>query len=150
MTETAKITSIDGDLVTVLCGPGQGSSLRCNTCGGESCALKARPYAARNVMGLELLPGDVVEISVAPSRALTAGLIVLGIPLAGFALFYAIASQLWQGDAAATLAGFCGLLVGFLPALIWKRLRTTSDLPEVSALLERPAAGARPSASVQV
>jgi len=149
VTETARITSVNGELVTVLCGPGPGASLRCNTCGGESCAVKARPYAARNGLGLELRPGDVVEISVPPSRALTAGLIVLGVPLVGFALFYVIAAQVWQGEAAPTLAGFCGLVVGFLPALIWKRIRKTSDLPEVSALLERPAAEAPLPTSIQ-
>lgn len=137
MTETAKITSVDGELVRVICGPGPGSALRCNTCGAASCAVNSRPYAVRNVMGFDLRPGDVVEISVPPSRALVAGLIVLGVPLAGFVLFYAIAAQLWRGQAAATLAGFCGLAVGLLPALIWKMLRTTSDLPEVSAVLER-------------
>ncbi len=141
MTETAKITKIEGNLVTVFCGNGAGSAAAgsadsCATCGGASCLMKSRPYTARNSRGLDLKPGDEVEISVAPSRAVVAAIVVLGIPVASFALCWTVAMRLFVGELVPALAGFCGLVIGILPALVWKRFRRFDDMPEVSAVVE--------------
>jgi len=139
VTETAKITKIEGEIVTVLCANGAGSSQSCTTCGVGNCRVKARPFTARNSRGFDLKPGDEVEISVAPSHAVVAGLIVLGIPVAAFAVCWAVAAALFIGDLLPVLAGFGGLVVGVLPALAWKRFRRFDDIPEVSAVVESSA-----------
>ncbi|MDR1931487.1 MAG: SoxR reducing system RseC family protein [Spirochaetales bacterium] len=138
MTETGKVTKIDGVFVTLRCKPGP----VCHGCGAESC-LAGREVTARNPRNIPLAPGDYVEISAPPAAALRSALRVFGLPVLGFALFYAGAGCVFGGtEKIWALAGFAGLILSAAAlAFFGGRDRAFPEvLSAVQAAAEEPAA----------
>jgi positive regulator of sigma E activity len=108
MTETGKVTKIEGDVVTLLCAPGPvcGSCSRAGCCGSGG-----REVRARNPRRIPLKTGDEAEISLPPAAGLLSALKVFGIPILAFAVFYSIAgiSGGWR-ESLCVAAGFAGLI----------------------------------------
>lgn len=115
MIEIGEVTKIDGDRLTILCKP----SAACHCCSGGLCGAKDREIAAHNPRGLALKIGDKVEIFLSSAHALTAGLRVLALPVGLFAALYTGAPRFFgvQGEGPQVLAGFAGLILGFLLVL---------------------------------
>jgi positive regulator of sigma E activity len=108
MTETCKVTKIDGVFVTLQCKP----SLSCKGCGAASCSARGREVTARNPRNIPLSTGDQAEISVPPAAGVKSALKVFGLPVLVFALFYAGAGYVFNAaEAASVLAGFAGLVL---------------------------------------
>ena len=134
MTETGKVTKIDGCFVTVNCKP----FLACYTCGGRICgAGGGRDIVARNSSGLELAPDDYAEISVSAGKISGSLFRAFGLPVLAFAAAYGASSFLPETtEKTRVLAGLAGCLAGVLAAcLLGKRKRA---FPEVLRTIPAP------------
>ena len=89
--------------------------------------------------GLDLLEGDVVEISLAPNNLLQAAKLVYGLPMLGAILGAALAYGFAFGDAAAAAAALVGLGAGLVVSR--RRLMRSSCLRRFVPVVERRVAG---------
>jgi sigma-E factor negative regulatory protein RseC len=117
MTERATVHQVSERDVTV--------ALRPPACGGcAACGVFAsrdqQLLRAANPQGLEVRPGDRVEVSYPPRRAIGAGFVVLVLPLVLFVAGFAVAGALGiTNEPLKVLAGFAGLALGF--GVAWLR-----------------------------
>ncbi|MDR3199988.1 MAG: SoxR reducing system RseC family protein [Spirochaetales bacterium] len=137
MTETGRVTKIDGAFITLQCKP----ALGCKGCGAESCASRGREVTARNPRNIPLSPGDRAEISVPPAATVSSALRVFGVPVLVFALLYAGADYVFDGkESFSVLSGFAGFILAAAALAIFGR--RGSAFPEVlSAAQKGPEAG---------
>ena len=112
----------------------------CGTC--DSCAKlfgrKQAVFEARKPEGLDVSPGDVVEIYMSPWKAIKAGFLVLMLPLILFFLFYFIGSS-WiavENESVSILLGVAGIALGFLVNLARKMTRKQQELPEIMRVVQ--------------
>lgn len=108
MTERARVIEVHKGSATLECFDHQG----CASCGSAFCNVKARTYAATVGEGLEVRPGDQVEVFVPPARAIVAGFAVLIFPLLLFIAAY-LAFGFLDSEPARVGTGLAGLAAGF-------------------------------------
>ena len=139
MTETGKVTKIDGSFVTVSCKPFPA----CHSCGSRLCGTRGRDIVARNPHGIKLEPGDYAQLSLPASQMVGPALRVFGLPVSAFILAYA-ASAYVPGAAQniQVLAGLAGCLLGALAAFLLGRRRNAC--PEVVQTVPAPADADKP------
>ena len=128
MVEKARVLKSEGRVVTLSCG-----SPACGSCSGHFCNLRDRIFPALNTANLPVKEGDIVDVFVAPGKAIVSGFIVLIMPLIFFALVYWASGRL-LGDASdlvRVVFGLVGLVFGFAVAYVVNRLRPEKDYPEI-------------------
>jgi positive regulator of sigma E activity len=131
MTERATVHQVSERDVTV--------ALRPPECGGcSACGIFAsrqqQLLRAANPRGLELRPGDRVEVGYPPRRAIGAGFVVLVLPLVLFVMGFALVGALGvTSEPLKVLGGFGGLALGFAAA--WLRGRSSADLPVITHIV---------------
>ena len=109
--------------------------LHCNgACAGcsqkpkeEILALASNPVGAKQ--------GDVVEVTPADGRNISASVVVFLLPCVGLGAGYVLGQGLLSlGDMASLATAAAGLVVGFLPAVLLNRAMTRSQKPEFQIL----------------
>jgi positive regulator of sigma E activity len=125
VTETGRVTKIEGDIITLRRGP----SGICCSCAKTGCAV-AQEVKARNPRRIPLQAGDEAEISLRATAGLCAALKMFGIPVLAFAVFYVIAGILsgWK-ESLCVPAGLAGLILAAL--VLFFAGRRSAALPEV-------------------
>ena len=137
MTERATVQRVSDREITVEMGS-LGSCGGCSACGifGER---RPQTLRAANTRGLDLKPGDVVEVGFARGKAVRAAFAVLIVPLILFVAAFVGAGALGvSSEPLKALAGLGGLAAGL--GLAWLRGRALTDLPEVTAVAPRGSA----------
>ena len=139
MTETGKVTKIDGSFVTVNCKP----LLACHACGSKICGAGGRDIVARNPRGITLSPGDYAEIGLPAGRIVGPVLRVFGLPALAFIVAYAAsASVLGDTEKIRVLSGLAGCLVGAVAAFLWGKRKNV--YPEVLRAVPAPGDADKP------
>lgn len=108
MTERARVIEVRDRIVTLQCFEHQG----CSNCGSVFCNVKARTYDATLSDGIQVKPGDQVEVFVPPGRAIVAGFAVLIFPLLLFLAGY-LAFGFLDSEPVRVGAGLGGMTAGF-------------------------------------
>lgn len=130
MKQVGKVKNIDKQLVTVGCTTAQG----CGSCSSKSfCTVNEREYTAVNKRGVELVPGDMVELWLPPGKTVFAGFVVMIVPLILFLLFFMLAGRLipGAGEGVQAIGGLLGLAVGFGVAMVYKKVTGIWNMPEI-------------------
>jgi len=110
----------------------------CGNCSGSMfCNVKHKTFPAKNPDGLDLRPGDVVELYLPPGKTIFSTFMILMVPLAMFlagyylaGLFNAQASELTR-----FFFGIGGVLTGFLIAWLFFRKRRNSYIPVIASTI---------------
>jgi positive regulator of sigma E activity len=133
MTELGIVKKIDGDLVQVAFHEECQSCEKCGSCLATS---KPRQFVVANPRGLRLVPGDRVEYSVSPGKAVKAAFLLLILPILLFFPFYYAAAALLPlgGEAVAVVFGLTGVALGFVLNILLRRGRR--QYPEILRVLE--------------
>ncbi len=128
MVEKARVLKSEGRIVTLSCG-----SPACGSCSGHFCNLRDRIFPALNSGNLPVKEGDIVDVFVAPGKAIVSGFIVLIMPLVLFAVAYWVTGRVSGGasDLVRVAFGLVGLACGFGLAYAVNRLRPEKDYPEI-------------------
>ena len=126
MTERARVIEIHEDIVTLECIDDDG----CESCNSMFCSAKARTYKATPGPDIQVKPGDQVEVSIPPSRAIGAGFLVLMFPLLMFVGVY-LAFGFLDNEPVQVGAGLGGLFGGFGLVYLFGRGKHTR-LPQIS------------------
>ena len=125
MTEKARVLSVDGDMVTVGC-----LASACAGCHSkDSCSVKEQEYEAVNKKGLDLSPGDMVEIYLPPLKTIGSAFSVMIVPLVLFISGFLFGNRILkiQSEGMNVLIGLAGLASGFAGnLLVSKRLKKNS------------------------
>ena len=129
MTEQATILRVDGPKLLLQC-----TDQSCESCSSGFCSPKARTFDAMNSNGLELSPGDRVEVYISPARAIRASFIALILPLIALTgTFFVLRSLLpAASEMVHVLGSFAGLVLGFFVSYGLSRLMGSGDLPVVT------------------
>jgi positive regulator of sigma E activity len=106
VTETGRVTKIEGDIITLRRGPGPACGGCRAHCGGGG------EITARNPRRIALKPGDEAEIFLSAGTGLFSVVKVFGIPALAFTVFFIAAGMLsgWK-ESLCVLAGFAGLIL---------------------------------------
>jgi positive regulator of sigma E activity len=132
VTETGKVTKINGAFVTLKCKP----CLSCHACGARHCVQTGREVAARNTLNIPLALGDEAEISVPATKTIGSILKVFGIPVLVFILAYVGVHLSGGTEAACVLSSLAGLFIS--AAAIALLGRRSASFPEVLRAVEQP------------
>jgi positive regulator of sigma E activity len=114
-------------------------SVACESCVNGACAVTRRSIDARNSGGLELAPGDFVEVEIDERRSVIGILLVYSPPILLFALGYFGVDLVFPsaGTAArSALGGLVGMTLGLLLAWLAFRGRRQEALPRILARLD--------------
>jgi positive regulator of sigma E activity len=132
VTETGKVTGIEGDIITLRCKPGPA----CGGCSGAGCGSPGREVMACNTRHIPLKAGDEAEIFMPPVSGVFSALKVFGIPVLAFVLFYGIAGILamWK-ESVCVPAGFAGLILASL--VLYFAGRKNAVFPEILRVMEK-------------
>ncbi len=129
MTELVKIKEIEGSRVLCTC-----TTSACKSCSGSGfCNIKIREIEVRNPKGLEIHPGNTIEIYLPPGKTIFAGFMVMIFPLILFGLFFMITGKIFPGtgEGIRVLAGVAGIAVGFLTSWGYSRITNSRNIPEI-------------------
>jgi sigma-E factor negative regulatory protein RseC len=131
MTETGRVLSVSGDLVTVQ----QDVSGACFGCMNQECRKNSGIITVENRTGLPLTVGQEVTTEFPFKSTLGQAAFLLLLPLLGFALAYAAGGLLFPALNEAARAA-CGVLALFAIAFtlyVYRRKRPAKALPQVIA-----------------
>ncbi len=110
----------------------------CGNCSGSMfCNVKHKTFPAKNPDGLELRPGDVVELYLPPGKTIFSTFMTLMVPLAMFLVGYYLAG-LFNAQASELtrfVFGIGGVLAGFLIAWLFFKRRRNSYIPVISSVI---------------
>ena len=114
-------------------------SVACESCVNGACAVTRRSIEAVNPGGLDLVPGDFVEIEIDNRRSLVGALLVYGPPVLLFVLGYFGAASLFspaKSDALRAIGGLIGMALGVLVAWLAARSRRLEALPRITGRID--------------
>ncbi len=133
MYETAKVTEINNNIVTVHCE----KSEHCKSCSSSFCNVKTRHFKTLNSKNLDLEKGDLVEIYISPGKTIFSSFIVLIFPLILFIAGYYFSGKLFnfQSDALRAAGGALGLFAGFILSFIFNMIKKNQSLPVITGKL---------------
>ncbi len=133
MTETARVVKTK-DSLELAC-----TSDVCEACSSLFCSPKVRTFEAENPDGLELRPGDTVEVEIPSAPAVGAAFRVFVVPLLLFVAGYFVSGLLGAADELLqVLLGLVGLAAGFGALALRKRRGLAGDRPIVRKKIEVP------------
>ncbi len=127
MTERGIVHKIEGDIVYLSC------SSACESCGGTCGRGKEdQIIEVKNPQNFSLKSGDQVDYFIPALKAVSAGFMVLIMPLILFILTYAACTLLLPAapEAVKVGSGFLGVTLGFLLNFLLRR-RRAQTYPEV-------------------
>ncbi len=128
MIEKGTITKIENRLITVKAREHQG----CRNCSSSFCSIQTREIQALNRDGLDLRPGDVVDLFLPSGKVVIAGFMVLIFPLLLFFAAYGLGGLLGiASDTARAFLGAAGLLAGISISYLLFRRNRERDYPIV-------------------
>ena len=132
MIEQATVSEVRGQTIVLDCKR-RGS---CKSCGSAFCRTDTRSFEAANSRGLELSPGDVVDVYLAPGKTIAAGFMVLIVPLFLFVVAYLVVGRISPAasEGIRALFGLGGLGAGFGLSWLFSRTRGAAELPEIAAV----------------
>jgi positive regulator of sigma E activity len=132
MTEVGIVKKIDGRLVEVAY---HDECQSCEKCGSCLATSKPRRFLVANSKGLAVIPGDRVEYTVSPGKAVRAAFMLLILPILLFFPFYYGASALLPGqnEAAGVVFGLAGVALGFAVNMFLRRGRR--EYPEIQRVV---------------
>lgn len=135
MVETAIVTKIDGDIVTMGCGPNEG----CSSCSSSFCSADKRSFEASNPDRLDLSEGDTVDVYLAPGKTVAAGFLVLIVPLLLFAAGYLLAGRMIQDatEGIRAIFGLVGIALGFTMSFSYSKKRKTASMPVIVSVRQK-------------
>lgn len=135
MVETGIVSSVDGKIVTMGCGPNEG----CESCSSSFCSTDKRVFEAINSKDLKIGEGDTVDVYLAPGKTIAAGFLVLIVPLILFATGYLLTGRLSpeSSEGIKALFGLIGLAVGFLTSFLYSSKRKEKSMPEIVAIRKK-------------
>jgi positive regulator of sigma E activity len=139
MTEQGTVVGIDGKIITLRCR----EEAKCQSCTSGLCgARRGRTITAVNRARFPLTEGDEVSVYVPTGKTIAAGFMVLIFPLLVFALFYFLSGPVIgiESEGLSVLAGFIGMVLGFLVTFVLGKIRKERDMPEILGLADEPAA----------
>jgi sigma-E factor negative regulatory protein RseC len=123
--------------ITVTC-----STSSCGEChAGAFCSAKGKTFIAKNTHDLKLHKGDEIELYLPPGKTLFAGFITLLVPLILFPVGYFLPNALAQEPKELTriLAGFAGIIIGFIISGIFSRVKANEYMPNITRIIEKEA-----------
>ena len=136
MTETGRITEINGEEIILSC-----SSLSegCKSCSENSfCSTNDKNFSALNDKKIKLKSGDIVEIYLPPGRTEFAGFMVLIFPLLSFIIFFAFGTSILGGtEGVGILFGILGLASGFGITYKYNKISKKKNTPQIIKLINR-------------
>ncbi len=134
MLERAIVRKIEGDIFKLGCSDVEG----CKSCASSFCSVKERVFEAVNPKDINIREGDVVEVYLAPGKAVTAGFLVLIVPLMLFAAAYLIAGRLFTeaSEGIRAVSGLIGLAVGFALSFTYSKKRKAASMPAIVSVYE--------------
>ena len=134
MTETARVSNIDGRTVTIACA-GKGT---CKSCSSSFCATDQRIFEASNTKGFNINVGDTVDVYLAPGKTVAAGFLVLIVPLILFMVGYSVSGRLFSAtsEGIQALFGLVGLAAGFGLSFLYGKKKRASNMPEIIRVRE--------------
>jgi positive regulator of sigma E activity len=132
VTEQGIVKKIDGDRVQIAF---REDCSACEKCGSCLSTAKPRLLTVVNHRNLAVAPGDRVEYSVSPRKAVAAAFMILVLPILLFFPGYYGAAALWSagGEGLRVVAGLVGVALGFGVNLLLRWLRP--DYPEIERVL---------------
>ncbi|MFQ3619709.1 MAG: SoxR reducing system RseC family protein [Spirochaetales bacterium] len=132
MREVGIVTKIEGDTILLECRP----SAACHSCKGGVCGAKNRSIRAKNSSKLPLSVGDIAEIYVPSTQAVSSGVRVLGMPILLFVLFFWGAGHFMSNatEGVQVAFGILGMGLGF--GSMYFLGNKTSVLPQIVRKLE--------------
>ena len=129
MVETAIVKSIDGDIFKMSCSDAEG----CKSCSSSFCSAEKRVFEAVNPKHIDIEEGDLVDVYLAPGKAVAAGFLVLIVPLLLFVAGYLISGRFISGasEGIQALFGLIGLAAGFGLSFTYSRKRKAASMPTI-------------------
>ena len=129
MIEQARVNEVKGGIAVLGCK----SSGSCKSCGGALCSTSERVFEATNDCGLEIGPGDLVDVYLSPGKTIAAGFMVLIVPLLLFIAAFLVVDRLSPGASEGTKAlyGLIGFGAGFTLSWLYSRTRRKNSLPKI-------------------
>ena len=136
MVEKAKVIKIDNDIVSLVCS----DSESCESCAahGFCGGVNDKSFEAVNSQGLELEPGDSVEVLLPTAKTIRAAFMVMIFPLLLFFLFFFGAGQLLEtpSEGIQVLAGVAGIAAGFGLNFITNKKSGRKGMPDIIRKLD--------------
>lgn len=133
MTETARVVRTK-DRLELAC-----TSDVCEACSSLFCSPKVRTFEAENPGGIDLKPGDTVEVEIPSAPAVAAAFRVFVVPLLLFVAGYFVSGLLGAADELIQVVfGLIGLAAGFGALALRKRRGLAGDRPIVRGKVEAP------------
>ena len=99
--------------------------------------VKEKDFPVKNREGLDVHPGDMVEILVNPVGAMRAAFMMFIFPLLSFLLFYMLASRVFQAEPLLYLIGVIGLVGGFFVNVIIRKVKGPGEMPTMIRILSQ-------------
>lgn len=133
MTEISTVVAVSGHTAILGCTSGG-----CSSCAGNSfCNVKAQTYEAKIPKGLELAPGEVVEVYLPPGKTILSGFMVLIVPLIMFLVGFVVTGFVIPGstEGVRAIGGFAGLILGFGIGYLFGRINRLSYMPSIERRL---------------
>ena len=129
MTETALVTSVKGNEVSVICK----SEESCKGCSGLFCSAETHVITAKKNSSLEVQTGDLVDLYIPPGKTILQGFIVLVLPLILFILMFKAGGWIISGasEGIKVLFGLTGLAAGFGGSLLYGKINKNTSMPRV-------------------
>ena len=140
MVETAIVRSVEGDIVKMGCGDVEG----CSSCSSSFCSAEKRVYEAANPNEFDIEEGDLVDVYLAPGKAIAAGFLVLIVPLLLFVGGYLVSGKLIAGasEGVRAIFGLVGLSAGFFLSFTYSKKRKSAGMPAIVSIRQKKAAPA--------
>ena len=128
MIETGTVSEVRGDRIVVGCG-----SEACKSCSSGFCETSKRVFEAVNEKGLQVSPGDTVEVYLSTGKTIAAGFFALIVPLILFVAMYLVSASVVPGggDGVRALFGLAGIGIGFGLSVLYGKLRPGRQYPAV-------------------
>ena len=129
MVETAIVQNIEGEVFKMGCGDVEG----CTSCSSSFCSSDKRVFEAINPKKLDIKEGDMVDVYLAPGKAIAAGFLVLIVPLLLFMAGYLISGRLITDSSEGIRAvfGLIGLSAGFFISFAYIKKRIAASMPTI-------------------
>ena len=108
--------------------------LNCDSCEGCSTRPGEELLASAAYSGIDVRPGELVEIKSNTASASMVALLVFGFPCLGVAIGYLVGYFIGLGSAISILLSFVGAVLGFIPAYCYNLIFVKRGKPEFTVV----------------
>ena len=132
MYERGTVTTIDKDIITVICGKPE----YCKSCAASKlfCNVQTKEFKALNTNSFDIKTGDDVEIYLTPAKTIGYSFSILIFPLIMFIAGYYLAEKAVNtlSEGIKILGGFAGLIAGFALAFLYNSITKEQKYPVIT------------------